>query len=88
VTSNLSAPVANELSGLTGLRGGDHDETDVIATGATEDAIQASLRRVDRGSVKPARGSVIVGERSFRRYCSRYEQDGLDGLIDRRLAQV
>jgi len=29
-----------------------------------------------------------VCERSFRRYCSRYEQDGLDGLIDRRLAQV
>jgi len=29
-----------------------------------------------------------VCERSFRRYCSRYEQDGLDGLIDRRSAQV
>ena len=29
-----------------------------------------------------------VGERSFRRYLVRYEDDGLDGLIDRRLEQM
>jgi transposase len=29
-----------------------------------------------------------VGERSFRRYLSRYEADGLEGLIDHRLAQL
>ena len=29
-----------------------------------------------------------VCERSFRRYVSRFEADGLDGLIDRRLEQV
>ena len=29
-----------------------------------------------------------VGERSFRRYLGRYEADGLDGLIDHRLAQM
>lgn len=29
-----------------------------------------------------------VNERSFRRYINRYEEDGLDGLIDKRLAQV
>lgn len=29
-----------------------------------------------------------VGERSFRRYVARYEADGLEGLIDRRLEQV
>jgi len=29
-----------------------------------------------------------VCERSFQRYCARFEQEGLDGLIDRRLAQV
>ena len=29
-----------------------------------------------------------VCERSFRRYMGRYEADGLDGLLDRRLEQV
>ncbi len=29
-----------------------------------------------------------VGERSFRRYLCRYEADGLEGLIDRRLEQA
>lgn len=29
-----------------------------------------------------------VGERSFRRYLSRYEADGLEGLLDRRLEQA
>ena len=29
-----------------------------------------------------------VGERSLRRYLVRYEEDGLDGLIDRRLEQI
>lgn len=29
-----------------------------------------------------------VGERSFRRYLCRYEADGLEGLMDRRLEQA
>jgi len=29
-----------------------------------------------------------MSERNFRRYCRRFEEDGLDGLIDRRLGQV
>jgi len=29
-----------------------------------------------------------VGERTFRRYIERYEEEGLEGLIDRRLSQV
>ena len=29
-----------------------------------------------------------VCPRTFRRYINRYEEDGLDGLIDKRLAQV
>ena len=29
-----------------------------------------------------------VCPRTFRRYINRYEDDGLDGLIDKRLAQV
>ena len=29
-----------------------------------------------------------MGERNFRRYVARYHEDGLDGLIDRRIEQV
>ena len=29
-----------------------------------------------------------VCPRTFRRYINRYEEDGLDGLLDKRLAQV
>ena len=29
-----------------------------------------------------------VCERTFRRYINRYEEEGLDGLIDKRLSQV
>jgi len=29
-----------------------------------------------------------MSERNFRRYCRRFEEEGLDGLIDRRLEQV
>ena len=42
------------------------------------------------GRLTQAAAAQILGmcERSFRRYLSRYEADGLDGLIDRRLDQV
>ena len=44
----------------------------------------------DAGRLTQADAAMILGmcERSFRRYLSRYEADGLDGLIDRRLEQV
>jgi hypothetical protein len=42
------------------------------------------------GRLTQAEAARLLGvcERSFRRYLSRYEADGLDGLIDRRLEQV
>ena len=42
------------------------------------------------GRLTQAEAARILGvcERSFRRYMGRYEADGLDGLIDRRLEQV
>ena len=42
------------------------------------------------GRLTQAEAAMILGmcERSFRRYLSRYEADGLEGLIDRRLEQV
>ena len=42
------------------------------------------------GRLTQAEAGLVLGmcERSFRRYLSRYEADGLEGLIDRRLEQV
>ena len=42
------------------------------------------------GRLTQAEAAQILGvcERSFRRYLGRYEADGLDGLIDRRLEQA
>ena len=42
------------------------------------------------GRLTQAEAGLVLGmcERSFRRYLSRYEADGLEGLIDRRLDQV
>ena len=44
----------------------------------------------NKGRLTQAEAARILGvcERSFRRYMGRYEADGLDGLIDRRLEQV
>lgn len=44
----------------------------------------------NRGRLTQAEAAQILGmcERSFRRYLARYEADGLEGLIDRRLEQV
>jgi len=42
------------------------------------------------GQLSQCEAAQLLGvcERTFRRYCSRFEQDGLEGLIDRRLEQV
>lgn len=42
------------------------------------------------GRLTQSEAAQLLGmcERSFRRYLSRYEAEGLDGLIDRRLEQV
>ena len=44
----------------------------------------------NKGRLTQADAAQILGicERSFRRYLARYEADGLEGLIDRRLEQV
>lgn len=44
----------------------------------------------NQGRLTQAEGAQILGmcERSFRRYVLKYEAEGLDGLIDRRLEQV
>ncbi|MDP2824598.1 MAG: helix-turn-helix domain-containing protein [Sulfuritalea sp.] len=52
-------------------------------------AVFGSLARGE-GRLTHAEAAQILGmcERSFRRYLSRYEAEGLEDLIDRRLAQV
>lgn len=44
----------------------------------------------NKGRLTQAEAGLVLGmcERSFRRYLSRYEADGLEGLIDRRLDQI
>lgn len=44
----------------------------------------------NKGWLTQAEAAQILGvcARSFRRYAGRYEAEGLDGLIDRRLEQV
>jgi transposase len=47
------------------------------------------LSRWDRGDLSMLEAGELLGvsERQFRRYRDRYEEDGLEGLIDRRLGQ-
>jgi len=48
------------------------------------------MRGWNAGRLTQAEAARILGvcERSFRRYLGRYEECGLDGLIDRRLEQA
>ena len=65
-------------------------ETDGAATGGTEDAIRGGLRRLAGEATDTGGGGAAAGvcERTFRRYVDRYEEEGLDGLVDERLGQV
>jgi transposase len=47
------------------------------------------LSRWERGSLSMMEAGELLGmsERQFRRYRDRYEEDGLDGLVDRRLGK-
>jgi transposase len=48
------------------------------------------LRRWDRGELSGSEAGELLGcsERQFRRYRRRYEEDGLEGLVDRRLGKA
>src|SRR3979490_2133266 len=48
------------------------------------------LRRWDRGELSGAEAGELLGcwGREFRRYRRRYEEDGLEGLADRRLGKA
>ena len=48
------------------------------------------LSRWDRGDLSMLEAGELLGmsERQFRRYRDRYEEDGLDGLVDRRLGKA
>ena len=68
------------------------------ATGDPTDEVRGSLRRLAVASADSGGGGSAVGgvrahglpprKRGFRRYVDRYEDEGLDGLLDKRLAQV
>jgi transposase len=51
---------------------------------------EEAYERWNVGRLTQAEAAQVLGmcERTFRRYVARYEADGLDGLVDRRLEQV
>ena len=51
---------------------------------------EEAYERWNGGRLTQAEAAQVLGmcERTFRRYVARYEADGLDGLVDRRLEQV
>jgi transposase len=51
---------------------------------------EEAYERWNGGGLTQAEAAQVLGmcERTFRRYVARYEADGLDGLVDRRLEQV
>ncbi len=51
---------------------------------------EQALEGWTQGRLTQAEAALLLGqcERSFRRHIERYEADGLDGLLDRRLSQI
>ncbi|QDL36447.1 helix-turn-helix domain-containing protein [Rhodoferax sediminis] len=51
---------------------------------------EQALEGWSQGRLTQAEAALLLGqcERSFRRHIERYEADGLDGLLDRRLSQI
>ena len=77
------------MSGL-GVRDGNTFKLGALVTGDPEDEIRRSVYRL-AGRAFDARGAArLLGvcDRTFRRQIDRYETDGMDGLIDKRLAQL
>ena len=87
--NSLSGVVARELSGLMGTEEVPHDQ-DTSAAGDSADEIQASPTRMAGTTADAGGGGAAPGgcERTFRRYVERYEEAGLDGLVDKRPSQV
>ena len=54
------------------------------------DKFEDLLRRWDRGELSGSEAGELLGcsERQFRRYRRRYEEGGLEGLVDRRLGKA
>ena len=88
---SLSGVVARRLSGFMESFEEVTHETDGAATGGAEDAIRGGLRRLAGEATDAGGGGAAAGgvcERTFRRYVDRDEEEGFDGLVDKRLGQV
>ena len=58
---------------------------DTSAAGDPTDEVQGSVRRLTQEEAARLLGGC---ERTFRRYADRYEDEGHDGLVDKRLGEV
>jgi transposase len=65
------------------------DETGSVATGRMQ-KFRDVLSRWDGGELSMLEAGELLGmsERQFRRYRDRYEEEGVEGLVDRRLGKV
>jgi hypothetical protein len=66
------------------------NETVGAATGDAQATFEEAYESSNAGRLTQAEAAQILGmcERGFRRYLSRYEAQGLEGLIDRRAEQI
>jgi transposase len=65
-------------------------EADGATTGGTEDAIEEAYEGWQRGRLTKEEAALLLGvsDSTFRRYLVRYEEKGMEGLVDQRLGQV
>src|SRR6476620_2101741 len=87
----MSCPdeVAHELSGFLSPRGGGSMNRTTWLQDRRMQKFRDVLTRWERGSLSMMEAGELLGmsERQFRRYRNRYEEDGLEGLIDRRVGK-
>ncbi|MBW1710109.1 MAG: helix-turn-helix domain-containing protein [Deltaproteobacteria bacterium] len=82
--------VAHKLSGRYGIQGGSH-ETDRVVTGDPGDEIfeEAYYGWQERRLTQDEAACLLgVCARAFRRYINRYEEEGLEGLYDKRITRA
>ncbi|MBV8830281.1 MAG: helix-turn-helix domain-containing protein, partial [Acidobacteriaceae bacterium] len=61
-----------------------------MATGTSDAEVSGVLSRFESGSLSMLEAGELLGmsERNFRRYRDRYEAEGEQGLVDRRLGKA
>ena len=85
----MSGSVARNMSGL-GVRNGNTFKPGTLVTGDPEDEIRRSVYSWQEGRLTQEDAARLLGvcDRTFRLQIDRYETDGMDALLDKRLTQL